>query len=224
MTYNVLPWSYSSLTAFETCPRRFKLTKITKEVVEPPTEATTHGIEVHKALENHINGTAEVPDKYKEYRGIADRAKAASGVVLAETKFALTSSLKPTEFFSKNAWVRGVIDYSNIDGDRAVILDWKTGKPKDDHDQLKLFAVAAMAIYPQVEYISTGYVWLGNNKIESKPFVREDAIAIWREFLPRVTRLTKAAEKDNFPPKPSGLCTKWCPVSRDQCEFSGRLK
>lgn len=220
---NILPWSYSSLSAFETCPRRFKLTRITKEVKEPPSEAMNHGNEVHKALENHINGVAPLPDKYKSYRNMVDRVIAAPGDKLVEFKFALTSSYKPTTFFAPDAWVRGVIDLGVVNDTSAVILDWKTGKPKPDADQLKLFAVAAFAQYPHMEKVKTGYVWLAHNKIDSCTFKKENVAEIWQEFIPRVVRLTRAAEKDNFPPKPSGLCGKWCPVTNDKCEFSGRI-
>ena len=45
------PWSYSALTSYETCPKRYQLTRVTKQVTEPQTEATRWGNEVHKALE-----------------------------------------------------------------------------------------------------------------------------------------------------------------------------
>jgi hypothetical protein len=224
MYKGILPWSYSSLTAFETCPRRFKLTRITKQVQESQTEATLHGNEVHKALENHLKNTKPLPDKYKEYLPLVDRVKATPGKQLVEFKFALTQAFKPTEFFAKDAWCRGVIDVGVVSPKAAVILDWKTGKPKDDHDQLKLFAAVAFAAYPFINTCRTGYVWLAHNKLDCKTFQKADVAGIWQEFLPRVIRITKAAENDNFPPKPSGLCTKWCPVTNDLCEFSGKIR
>jgi hypothetical protein len=48
------PWSYSSLSSFLQCPRRFYLTRVVKEVKEPPTQATLWGQEVHSALELRI--------------------------------------------------------------------------------------------------------------------------------------------------------------------------
>ena len=56
-----LAWSYSLLQAFETCPRRFKLTRITKEVQEPQSEAMLHGNEVHKSLELAVPQTLLTP-------------------------------------------------------------------------------------------------------------------------------------------------------------------
>lgn len=224
MPYNVLPWSYSSVTAFETCPRRFKMTRLTKEVVEAQTEATIHGNEVHKAIEHHLLGKQYLPEKYAKYIPIVEKVKATPGKRLVEFKFALTKSFKPTEFFAKDAWVRGVIDAGVIGTKSGVVLDWKTGKPKTDHDQLKLFAVATLAMYPYLESIKTGYVWLAHNKLDAQEFTRQNTPEIWQAFLPRIQRLTKAAENDDFPPKPSGLCTKWCPVTNDKCEFSGRIR
>jgi hypothetical protein len=218
----VLPWSYSSLTAFETCPRRYHLTRITKEVREAQTEATTHGNEVHKAMELHIKGEKPMPEKYAAYRKIAERAKMEPGKKLVEFKFGLTASFRPTEFFAKDVWCRGVIDYAAITPKSASVLDWKTGKPKVDTDQLKLFAAVTFATNPYITSVKTGYIWLGHGKISVEKFKKEDTPAIWNEFTPRVIRMVKAQEQDRFPPNPSGLCKNWCPVPNSKCEFSGK--
>jgi hypothetical protein len=223
MRKNVIPWSYSSLSKFETCPRQYQLTRLTGVVKEPPTEATTHGKDVHKALEDYLNGEADIPAKYEGYRVMADKVIAASGDLLVEYQFALTDSFKPTEFDADDAWVRGVIDAGKVNGKTATSLDWKTGKPKEDGDQMRLFAAATFALYPKLDTVKTGYVWLAHNKITQETYHREDVAGIWQGFLPRVTRLVKAAERDNFVPKPSGLCRKHCPVTHDMCEFSGRI-
>jgi hypothetical protein len=109
-----------------------------------------------------------------------------------------------------------------LNGNKALLLDWKTGKRKFDSSQLKLFAGLAFAHYPQVEIVFTGFVWLKEGKIDKDTFTREDVPAIWQEFVPRVRRLERAYEEDKFPPKPSGLCSKWCPVPNRLCKFSGK--
>jgi hypothetical protein len=218
----ILPWSYSSLTAFETCPRRFKLTRLDKTVTEPPSSAMMHGNEVHKALELGLNGTKGLPEKYIQWAPLVGRIRAEPGRRLVEFKFALTQAFRPTEFFAPDAWVRGVIDAGVVGTDSAVLLDWKTGKPKDDHDQLKLFAGVAFGTYTYVTTVKTGYVWLSSRTITTHKFSRDDVPAIWQEFAPRVQRLVRAAEKGDFPPKPSGLCRAWCPVPKNLCEFSGK--
>lgn len=220
---NAIPWSYSGLTAFETCPRRYKLTKLTKEVKEPQTEAQMHGVEVHKAIELAIKGEQPLPEKYSKYGPIVDKVTGSPGDKLVEYQFALTSSFKPTGFFDSDAWVRGVIDFANLRPTSATVLDWKTGKPKPDSDQLKLFALSIFHSQPQVDSARTGFVWLVCNKVDAQTYHRDEVSTLWREFLPRVRRLELAQEQDKFPPRPSGLCGKWCSVTRDKCEFSGRL-
>lgn len=119
------PWSYSSLTAYETCPRRFFLTRISKQVSEPQTAATTHGNEVHKALELHVGGKKHLPEKYQSYLPIANKVRDAPGQKLLEYKFGLTSDLRPTTFFGKDVWVRGVLDVCVVHPGKAIVMDWK---------------------------------------------------------------------------------------------------
>ena len=123
----VVPWSYTSLTSFETCPRRFYLTRVTKEVKEPQSQAMLHGNEVHKALENSLRDGTPLPDKYAKHQPIIDRLAAKNGQRLIEHKVALTKGFKETTFFSKDCWVRGVVDVGIVGVESAVIFDYKTG-------------------------------------------------------------------------------------------------
>ena len=217
----VLPWSYSSLTAYETCPRRFYLTRISKQVSEPQTEATQHGNEVHRALEKYVGGKADLPEKYDEYRPIADKLRSSPGKKLLEFKFGLTKTLQPTEFFGKDVWVRGVLDVAVLTPKQAVVLDYKTGKRKLDTDQLKLFAGAAFSLWPYAERVKTGYIWLQSKLIDTEVFRPEHKVAIFQEFAARVHRMEESEKSDSWPAKPSGLCRNWCPVGRSLCEHCG---
>lgn len=219
---NVLPWSYSSLSAFEQCGRRFKLTRLTKQVVEGQSEAMLHGNLVHKALEQHLNGEKQLPEQYAPYLPLVERIRQQPGKRLVEYKFGVTEGFRPTTFFAKDVWFRGVIDVGVVGNKTAALLDWKNGKPKTDGDQLKLFAAAGFAAFPYLERIKTGYVWLAHNRMDTTDFHKDDLPAIWQEFTPRVIRLVKAREADKFPPNPSGLCKNWCPVPKSMCEFSGK--
>ncbi len=218
----VVPWSYSSLQAFETCPRRFYLTRIAKLASETQTQATLWGNEVHKALELAVAGTQALGPKFVQYQSIVDRIRRAGGQKYTEQKFGLTNSFKPTTFFGKDVWVRGVLDLTIVTPKVAIVLDYKTGKVKTDGDQLKLFAATTFAQHPHVETVKTGYVWLAHDKTTTKDFRQEDATAIWQEFLPRVQRMEAAMESNKWLPNPSGLCREWCPVGKKLCDFCGK--
>lgn len=216
------PWSYSMLTSWETCPRRHYLTRISKVVSEPQTEATTHGNAVHKALEVSVRDNTPLGPKYRQYEPLVETIRQAPGAKQAEFKFALTRNFTPTGYWDRDAWVRGVLDLQVLRPTSVTVLDYKTGKPKPDADQLKLFAAAAFSLHPFAKTVKTGYAWLAYNKLDTETFERGDEAAIWQEFLPRVRRMETATAENDHPPKPSGLCGKWCPVPKRMCEFSGK--
>lgn len=219
---SVLPWSPSSLNAFETCPRRYKLTRITKAVREPQTAATLEGNRVHKAMENALKGIEALPPHYAKYNDIINKLRSAPGVKQAERAFALTAAFRPVDYWSRDAWVRGKIDVTVTNDRSALLLDYKTGKPKSDEDQAKVYAGVMFAENPVIETVRTGYVWLGHDRVDSRTFTRGEVPVIWQDFVHRVGRMSYAAEHDDFPPKPSGLCREWCPVGRSLCEHCGK--
>lgn len=204
------PWSYSSLTNFETCPFQFYRLRVKKDIVQQETEATVWGTQCHSALEHRVQNKTPLPEWARQWEPLAARFDRFDSVFV-ERKYGLTKSFQPTGFFDKDCWYRGVIDLG-VSGRIALLLDWKTGKQKDDHDQLKLFSVTHMAAEPETQACRTGYIWLKNNKITRQDFTREDIPIIWQEFLPRIRRLELAYDADKWPHKPSGLCRGWCPV------------
>ena len=215
-------WSFSSLSAFEQCPLRYKLTRVTKLIKEPPTEATTWGNRVHKALEERVRDGTPLPATIAGYEPLAAKLANSRGEVLVEQKVSVNAKLQPTEYFAKDVWCRGVLDVAVIGDRSALILDWKTGKRKDDLDQLKLFAGMAFAYYPALEKVDTGFVWLKDNKVDRQAFTRKQVGDIWATFLPRVKRLNLAFENDRWPANPSGLCRNYCPVGKTNCDFCGQ--
>lgn len=220
----VVPWSYTSLTAFETCPRRFYLTRVSKEVKEPQSAAMLHGNEVHKALETALRNETPLPEKYEKYQPIVDSIAAKKGEKLIEHKVALTKGFKPTTFFANDVWVRGVVDVGVVGKDTAVLLDYKTGKPKHDASQLKLFAGMALSSLPKLQEVKVGFIWLAYNRMSGDDiatYTRDDLPEIWGDFTHRVSRMEVSEKENRFTPRPSGLCRNWCPVGKKLCEFCG---
>ena len=213
-------WSYSALTAFETCPRRYYLTRVSKEVKETQNEAATWGNAVHTALEKRAKGEAPLPDHLAVYEPIIMKIISRDGKRIVEEKMTVTKSFKPTTWFAKDAWCRGIVDIGVVGDKQATVLDWKTGSRKPDSDQLKLFAAMAFSHYPWIERVTTGFVWLKENKIDKDKFTREQIGDLWNAFLPRVNRLEYAYAESKWPAKPSGLCRGWCPCTG--CEFHQR--
>lgn len=212
-------WSHSVLNSFETCPRRHYLTKVVKTVTEPQTEALLWGNQVHKAFEDRLNGVSALPATLAGYEPILQKLLNRNGKRLVEARWAIDSSFRPIGFRDRNAWCRAVVDYGIVGTQSAVLVDWKTGSRKPDSDQLKLTAAMAFAQHPYLESVHTTFVWLKEKKLDKDVFTREQKGDLWNEFLPRVARLEHAHATNTWHPKPSGLCGKWCPVTKTHCEF-----
>ena len=212
-----LAWSHSSLTAFETCPRKYFHIKVIKDTQDPPGEAAMWGQTVHKHLEERAKNSKPLPDYLGNMEPTMQNILSKEGKILVEEQIALTRNLTPTGWFAKDVWCRGIVDIGIVGKTVAWLGDYKSGKRKPDNDQMKLFAAFSFKKYPWVEKITTSFLWIKDNATDTEIFTREKHEAqIWQEIMPRVVRMEQAFEKDSWPAKPSGLCS-WCPVK--SCEF-----
>lgn len=217
-----VPWSYSSLQQYETCPRRFYYTRIAKVISEPQTEATIHGNEVHRALEQAVAGKQALAEKYARHQPIVDRLRATPGERFLEYKFALSKTLEPVGYWDDSVWVRGVLDVAIVRKSSAIVLDYKTGKRKVDQDQLRLFTLAGLSLWPHIESVKTGYIWLQSGAVDQEGYAREQKVEIYRDFAARVHRMETSEKNNDWQPRPSGLCRNYCPVGFSLCEHCGK--
>ena len=216
-------WSYSQLSNYETCAKRYAHYNVLKDVSEPETDAQREGKELHKVFEDYLLGRrTDLPLGYGPHRAMLDKIKASGGKLYGEQKLAITSSFAPCTYFSKApaAWFRTIIDIARVDGPTAAVLDWKTGKVKEDITQLQLMAAALFAHDPGIQRIKSALVFVNQGHIEPAEFVREDLTEIWSEVLPRVKKMERARAQQEYPPKPGGLCKRYCAVT--SCPHHGR--
>lgn len=118
-------WSYSSLTAYETCPKRYQLTRVLKQVTEPQTEATRWGNQVHKALELRVKDKVPLPPGMSSYEPLCAKLDVAPGQVFTEAKMAMNAQFQPVKWMAKDCWVRSILDVQIDAGENAAVLDWK---------------------------------------------------------------------------------------------------
>jgi hypothetical protein len=135
-------------------------------------------------------------------------------------KLALNREFEPRDYFAKDVYVRVVIDLAIIQGKTAFVIDWKTGKVKDDPTQMALTAAVLSRWMPEIETFKTVFVWLAHNDATPKPYTPDDFTAVWNNLLPRATKIETARKTTEFPAKENGLCG-WCPV-RSCVHFKAR--
>ena len=210
---SVLPWSFSSYSAYQTCPRQFYEVKIAKNWVEEQSEAILWGNTVHKAFEDNIKVGTPLPPTVQRFEKVLDSYKRLPGEAHAEIELAFTKDLTPTGFWDEDAYCRGKGDLVKVNGNKSANIDWKTGKVKPNSLQLDLMAVQIFIKFPQVEVSNNIFVWLQQ---PSKPTVevrrREELPKLLEQFEEGVQDMEWSELHDVWPEKPSGLCNGWCPV------------
>ena len=214
-------FSYTKLKNFETCPKRHFHYDVAKDIVEPEGESLQYGNAVHEALANALIGKADLPNHLKTFQPWVDQVlNTKHDKLLVEQQLAITNEFEPCEWFGKDAWYRAKTDVVKITGRVALAIDWKTGKIQEDGSQLALMAQCVFAHHPEVQKIRTEFVWLKEDATTRADFARDDMAKVWAGILPRVKLLQHAHETTTFPPKPGGLCRKWCSVT--SCPHQGR--
>lgn len=216
----MLTWSFSSLDAFTTCPRKYHAEKVAKVVKEPKNAMADYGSEAHKAFEHYLFKGKPLPIDLRHHQPMLDKFKNAPGTGYPEQKLALTADYKPTGFFDSDVWVRGIIDFAKVNAPKAVIVDWKFGKMKDSFAQIRLGAAILMHTMPEVDTVVGTYYWARDKKFTKTYAYRLDLPTIWNDFLPLVKRLELALENNDWPARPSGLCRRYCQVTA--CEHCGK--
>jgi hypothetical protein len=206
-------WSYSRLKNFETCPQRHYHYDIIKDVQEPESHHLREGASLHTAFEERVRDGKPLPLPYAHHEPLMKKLVDSPGDTFAEQKLALTDKFKPTGFFANNVWFRTVLDFAKIRPKDAVIVDYKSGKVTDDETQLALMSATIMHYAPGVQEVKAALLFANNDTLISRTFRRDSLQGIWRDILPRVKRLEDAAAMEEYPPKPSGLCVKYCAVS-----------
>ena len=58
-----LSWSYSSISLFKQCPRKYYRLRVLKDIKEPPTQHLIYGNAVHKACEDYGKDGTPIPEK-----------------------------------------------------------------------------------------------------------------------------------------------------------------
>lgn len=215
-------WSYSSLDLYKQCPHKYYRLRVKKDIVEPPTEHLSYGLEMHKAAEEYIRDGKEIPEKYAFIKESLDRLNAIEGEKLCEYRLGLTKGLEPCEFFAKDVWWRGIADLIILQEDRAYVVDYKTGKSAKyaDTKQLELLSLAIFKHFPKVKKVKGGLLFVVANEFIKADYEQEKEGLYWTRWIEDTNRLEKSIELDVWNPKPNFSCSKWCAVK--DCVHNGK--
>jgi len=121
-------WSYSADSDFRTCPFQYAHKRFYCTVPFQETDAIVYGNRVHKAAEMALKSMPHRDDEaFAPVQKYVDFMLRSGYTPVAEMEIALTRDLKPTQWFSKDTWLRIKIDVTLFDHKRteAKLYDWK---------------------------------------------------------------------------------------------------
>lgn len=214
-------WSYSKYKNFNTCPKRHYEIDIAKNYIDSG-EGMAAGNLVHDLLAKACSGKQDLPETHKYLQKWVDVVRAFPGDLFVEQKYAITRQFKPTTYFARDVWYRGIADVVSILPDKKIAKarDWKTGKVLEDPVQLMLMAACLFVHFPSLQRVITEYVWLKDECTSVEVFDRAEVARELSAILPGVDKLEQAAKTLTYPPTPNGLCMKYCKVT--SCPFHGK--
>jgi hypothetical protein len=219
LVVNPLPWSHSALQDFLTCGKQYYEVRIAKSVAKGTNEYGDWGDYVHKQFDAYMKagGAYTLPENIAHYEPYIAQFLHLKGEVFSERQYAINRLMQPCGFKDKGVWCRGVIDILQINKRKALAVDHKTGKRKEDSPQLRLCALLVFIHHPEVEQCDVHFNWLKVDQRDIETFYRRDEKELWATFKDDLTKYVFAFKNEMFLPRPSGLCNGWCPVTH--CEY-----
>lgn len=215
-------FSYTFLRDEANCPHKAFRLYVTRDIPkEPPTPEMEHGNIVHKALEARIASGTPVPDDLACVRPLMaqfDLLQNCGATVKAELGLAIDDAGQPVDFWDRNAWLRGKLDVVALGVTHAQIVDWKTGKPREDPFELQIQALLLKAKYPKLCDVWGRYFWLKEQR-QGEPHDLSDTERTMRSIHSQIAAAEQYAKP--WPKRPNPLCG-WCRVT--DCEHNTREK
>lgn len=230
--------SYSRLSDFNQCPRKFYLKYIAKAAnfqmkQEDKSIHLVRGDNVHKALESYLvkrkSGEVDIPpsslSEVQQTRPLIEQYIKTFGIdnVHPEAQISIDDQWRRVEWFDKQSYYRAILDLICLAPTVAVIGDYKTGKfkdyaPESGFGQLELSSAIALSIF-EVKEVKTIYFYVDHKQTIQKCYDQTDRNRLVEHFVKEHDKVNAEA---NFDPKTNPFCS-WCEATKAQCKQSRKL-
>ena len=217
-------WSYSAIKTFVQCPKRYFHTKVAKDVTDKPNAAALYGEQAHKAAEDYVAKGTPIEPKFHPMKAVAEVLNAMPGEKFPEMRMGIKKvdgGYEPSSFTASDVWWRGIADLVIINGEKAKLVDYKTGKNAKyaDVKQLDLMAGALFVLKPELKVVKSALAFVVSNDFISKDHTADLRDSYLSVFDKDLDALETAHQSGVWNAKSSGLCRKHCPVT--QCVHNG---
>lgn len=203
-------WSYSSLTTYESCPAKWKYSYL-DNLPYKPSAAMVRGSRLHADCENFIKGNIPaLPwELNKITRSIMDMM---SKGAKSEETWLLDYYWNPV-VPGVETWIKSIVDVHWIEGNVLQVRDFKSGREYPDHrEQLELYAIKGLCMFPQIERAEYGAVYLDTGHTSNEGAVlRGSMLDAKRDRWHG--RAIKLFEDTEYKATPNPQSCRWCDYS-----------
>ena len=212
ITFSPLPWSYSKLSLYEQCGLKAALTH--PAVGERPARvahpAAVRGEKIHAELERWLKRKAPaIPDEAVAFKRELFELRQQGAA--AEEPWWFDEGWEPLKRKAAR-WLTVVTDATTVKGDALRLVDFKTGKVYDTHeDQGSLYALAAFKRSPRIVSVNVEFWYLDQARMREMRIKRRSERALQSDYERRVGEMVN---KPDLSPRPNRFCP-WCPFRRD---------
>jgi hypothetical protein len=215
-----ISWSYSSISVFKQCPKKYFHLRIAKDVVDESSIAATYGKEFHTAAELYVKDNVKLPSKFNFALPKLKEIEKIKGIKLCEIKLGIKKEkgkYTPCNFLDKNVWWRGIADLIVINKDKneAYLIDYKTSKNSKyaDLKQLDLLAGALFLHCPKLKTIKSGLLFVMSNEFIKKKHTIDKKYEYINTMQKELLKLDSAMKTNTWNPISNPLC-RFCPVMK----------
>jgi putative RecB family exonuclease len=187
--------------------------KFVDRLEEPPSPAAARGTALHAMIENYLRASSiggAVPPELRLVGGYLDELRHPG--IQTELQAAFTEQWEPVDWFDRRVYCRVIFDAVLKVEDTVIVVDHKTGKkrPEEHADQLRLYALAAFRLWPDVTRVCAQIIYVDHGERMILEFTRADEAGLREQWDARAARLRA---DDIFSPRPGPTC-RWCHFRR----------
>ena len=231
------PYSFSKLGSFHQCPRKFKLQYIDKIKIPFETNiALEKGKYLHHLIEcdlknekeNFIFELSKEEDKqkyrqifndfiitphYNFFKSLKEKyIEQGFSLRIDSTKRGKNKIIPDNYKNGKDVLIRGFIDFLAIKDETAIIVDWKSGKFKENQNEMQviIYSIWAFLKLPQIKKVETYFYFIEHNKFVTRTYYKEQLNELIKKMIEYIQPVEKASQ---FPKNVTALCD-WCPFKK----------
>lgn len=191
--------------------------KYAEEVAKgtPAEEAEEIGIEEGRLLSDEESVYQGMLENVKDFERRIDAFKTKYNVTAdyVEKKFGVSSELMPEDFFSRNVFLRGVMDRTLIiQNSQAVIIDIKTGSYPSlrySQEQLDAYSLMALQTWPHLKAVQSALYFVPAGKLLWAEKVKRSDFECLSQH-PTIKYINTAAETALTDEIVPGKYCSWC--------------